>query len=111
MSAGQVEAVARRLGGHNGRLLAAALAGLGRYEDPAGLGVNPAPNTRWSQMIALAAKRGQTGTVALLAGVGMQTGSWRGVPPHQLYHALLALREVGLEYEARMIAAEAMSRL
>ncbi|HZG07927.1 MAG TPA: hypothetical protein VEZ70_02995 [Allosphingosinicella sp.] len=111
MSTGQVEAVAGRLGGHKGRMLAAALAGLGRYGDPTELGVNPTPRSRWSQMLALAAERGQTGTVALLAGAGMQTGSWRGVPPHHLYHALKALRQVGLDYEARMIAAEAMSRL
>ena len=96
---------------HRGRMLVAALAGLGRYGDPAALGVDPAPRSRWAQMIALAAERGQTGTVALLAGVGMQTGGWRGVPPHHLYHALKALRQVGREYEARMIAAEAMTRL
>ena len=69
------------------------------------------PRSRWAQMIALAADRRQAGTVALLAGVGMQTGGWAGVPPHHLYHALKALRRVGLDYEARMIAAEAMTRL
>jgi hypothetical protein len=41
----------------------------------------------------------------------MQTPSWRGVPPEHLYRITRALRRVGLDYEARMIAAEAMSRL
>jgi hypothetical protein len=41
----------------------------------------------------------------------MQTGGWQGVPPHHLFQMLRALRLVGLDYEARMIAAEAMTRL
>jgi hypothetical protein len=111
LGADRVEDFADRVGGHRGRMLAAALAGLGRYGDPSALGVDPTPRSRWSQMIALAAQRRQPGTVALLAGVGMQTGSWKGVPPQQFYHMIRAMRQVGLEYEARMIAAEAMSRL
>jgi hypothetical protein len=111
LGAGRVEAFVERAGGHRGRMLAAALAGLGRYGTPAELGVDPTARSRWSQLIALAARRNQPGTVALLAGVGMQTGGWRGVPPHHFYHMLRALRQVGLDYEARMIAAEAMSRL
>ena len=96
---------------HRGRMLVAALAGLGRLADPAGYGVSPAPRSRWANLVAAAARADQPGTVALLAGVGMQTGSWRGVPPEHLYHIVRALREVGLDYEARMIAAEAMTRL
>ena len=98
-------------GGHRGRMLAAALAGLGRLDDPGRFGVSTAIDSRWANMIAAAARNDQPGTVALLAGTGMQTGDWRGVPPAHLYHMLSALRQVGLEYEARMIAAEAMSRL
>lgn len=111
LSASRIEDFAEREEGHHGRMLVAALAGLGRFDDPASLGVNPAPRSRWSQLIDLAARRRQPGTVALLVGVGMQTGGWRGVPPEHLYHALKALRTVGYEYEARMIAAEAMTRL
>ena len=92
-------------------MLVAALAGLGRLDDPLPYGVSPAPRSRWANIIAAAARADQPGTVALLAGVGMQTPSWRGVPPEHLYHIVRALREVGLEYEARMIAAEAMTRL
>jgi hypothetical protein len=108
---GQAENVADRFGGHRGRMLAAALAGLGRFDDPAALGVDPAARDRWSQMIALAAQRRQPATVALLAGVAMQTASWKGVPPNHFYQIIRALRQVGLDHEARMIAAEAMTRL
>jgi hypothetical protein len=111
VGAGQVEDVSERFGGHHGRMLAAALAGLGRYGDPAGLGVDPAAGDRWSQMIALAAQRRQPATVALLVGTALQTPSWRGVPPRHFFHMIRALRLVGLDHEARMIAAEAMTRL
>ncbi|HEX8578271.1 MAG TPA: hypothetical protein VF655_01590 [Allosphingosinicella sp.] len=111
LSAGQVEAVAERFEGHHGQMLAAALAGLGRFNDPAALGVDPAPRDRWSQMIALAAQRHQPATVSLLAATAMQTPSWRGVPPQHFFQMIKALRQVGLDHEARMIAAEAMTRL
>jgi hypothetical protein len=111
LSAGRVEAFAASAGGHRGRMLVAALAGLGRLDDPAALGLDPAPRSRWSRMLAAAARNRQPGTVALLAGVGMQAGDWRGVPPGHLFQIVSALRQVGLGYEARMIAAEAMTRL
>jgi len=43
--------------------------------------------------------------------VGMQTHDWRYVPPAHLYHVVAALRRTGNEPAARMIAAEALSRL
>ena len=49
--------------------------------------------------------------MALLAGIGMQTGDWRGTSPAYLFRIVRALRVVGLEFEARMIAAEAIARL
>jgi hypothetical protein len=107
----RVQAFAGRAGEQRGRLLVAALAGLGRLADPAALGVDPTPRSRWSHMIQAAARSNQPGTVALLAATGMQTADWRGVPPEHLYQIVAALRRVGLDYEARMIAAEAMSRL
>ena len=65
----------------------------------------------WTQAIDQAARERAPGTVALLAGIGMQTADWSGVPPLYLFHILRALRAVGLDFEARMIAAEAVARL
>ena len=64
----------------------------------------------WTRMLDAAARNREPGTVALLAGIGMQTGGWRGVPPEHLYHIVSALRRSGLDYYARMIAAEALAR-
>lgn len=99
------------------KMLIAALAGLGRIPDnsaaslAADAGMRLDRTNRWTLLIGSAAQHRQPGTVALLAAVGMQTGDWRGVPPEYLFHIVRALRLVGLEYEARMIAAEALSRL
>ena len=41
----------------------------------------------------------------------MQTATWRGVPPPYLFRIVRDLRAVGMDYEARMIAAEAVARL
>ena len=65
----------------------------------------------WTRAIGRAALARQPGTVVLLAGIGMQTRLWHGVSPEALYHIVTALRAVGLESEARMIAAEAIARL
>jgi len=99
------------------KLLIAALAGLGRISD-SGAANLAADNdlrldrtNRWTVLIDSAATHRQPATVALLAAVGMQTGDWRGVPPDYFFHIVRALRVAGLDYEARMIAAEAMSRL
>jgi hypothetical protein len=64
----------------------------------------------WTQAIDQAAARREPATVAVLAAVGMQTNDWSQVQPVFLYHILAALRSVGLEPEARMIAAEALMR-
>jgi len=117
---GRISAFADRddsAGGLRSRLLVAALAGLGRISDDeasslaGNLGIRLDRRNRWTVMIDAAAQRRQQGTVALLAAVGMQTGDWRGVPPEHFYQLLRALRISGREYEARMIAAEAMARL
>ena len=95
------------------QLLVAGLAGLGRIEGDVAedIGVSLAAQNRWTRMLDRAAERGQQGTVVLLAAAGMQTGGWAGVPPANLYRIVNALRRVGLDYEARMIAAEAVARL
>jgi hypothetical protein len=100
---------------HKSALLLAGLAGLGRVEsgartDFAGdLKVNIARQTAWSKAITAAASRGEQGTVALMAVAGMQAPSWASVPAHHLYYIVRSLRQVGLEAEARMIAAEAVT--
>ena len=97
------------------KMLVAALAGLDRLpgaesvaED---MGVNLGRENRWTRLLERAVQQRQGGTVVLLSAAGMQTGGWAGVPPEHLYRIVSALRRVGLEYEARMIAAEALARL
>lgn len=104
-------------GGDNGALraqmLAAALAGLGRADEGVArnLGVDTGREDGWTRAIDRAASAGQGGTVALLAAIGMQAGDWSGVPPEHLFRIVRALSQAGLEFEARMIAAEAVTRL
>ena len=117
MRRSRVAAFADSAGAHKGQMLIAALGGLGRlsaqdqqrlaedYQIPLGR------QNRWTRALDRAAAAREPGTVALLVASGLQTPDWRGVPPQHLYRALLALRRVGLAGEARMIAAEAMSRL
>jgi hypothetical protein len=99
------------------KMLAAALIGLGRLsgDDARSLAetleMRTAPNSRWARELANAAARREKGTVALLAAIGLQTRSWSRLPPEHLAVILSALRQVGLEPEARMIAAEAITRL
>ncbi|MET0369804.1 MAG: hypothetical protein ABW039_00350 [Sphingobium sp.] len=99
-----------------GAMLVAALAGLARLPgaDTGPLaqqfGIVLTPDSRWSRAIAAAAERRERGTVALLAAVGMQGSDWRSLPPAHLYHVVAALHRVGLDPEARMIAAEALTR-
>ena len=99
------------------RLLFAGLAGLGRLAPgdieraAEKLDVKIGAENAWTRALDRAARDGQPGTVVLLAAVGMQTPSWRGIPPEALYRIVGALRSVGLEGDARMIAAEAIARL
>ncbi|MET0239328.1 MAG: hypothetical protein ABW184_05460 [Sphingobium sp.] len=99
------------------RMLVAALAGLGRIapDDAAELKtqlrMQPVLRSRWARAIEAAAAGRQKGSVALLAAVGMQTRQWSMLPPEHLAVILTAMRQVGLEPEARMIAAEAMTRV
>jgi hypothetical protein len=96
--------------------LVAGLAGLGRLNqgDAAtladDLGFDLARQTRWSRAISRAAEVGNPTLVTLLAGLGMQGASWEQMTPLHLYHITAALSRVGLEVEARMIAAEAVAR-
>lgn len=116
IDAGRVGTYIEEAGSAKGRMLIAALAGLSRLSagDAQSLtqeqGVPTAANSRWARAIDAAAQRGEKATVALLAAVGMQGDSWAKLPPAHLYHVVSALHRVGLDPEARMIAAEAISR-
>jgi hypothetical protein len=100
---------------HKSALLVAGLAGLGRVSSDTlssfatDIETNVTRETSWSRAIKAAAARGESGTVALLAAAGLQAPDWSKVPAHHIYHIVGALRTVGLEAEARMIAAEAVS--
>ena len=96
--------------------LLAGLAGLGRISpETAGefgkkLNLDMARKTRWTTMISGSAEVRNAELVALLAGLGMQGSSWSKMTPLYLYHIVAALQQVGLDAEARMIAAEAVAR-
>jgi len=98
-------------------LLVSALAGLGRLGDGdavqlAGkLGVTLGQPSRYGTALRHAVAARQRGTVALLVAAGMQSPKWTGIPAADFYQMISALRAVGMESEARMIAAEAMTRL
>ena len=98
------------------RLLFAGLAGLGRipasdvqsmaeqFQVPVGR------KSAWSDALEQAVQRKAVGAVAILCAVGLQSDRWSDIPPAHLYHVVSALRRVGLEPEARMIAVEAITR-
>jgi hypothetical protein len=98
------------------KFMLAALAGLGRLsaDDASSLAeryaVPLSRQTSWTRALDRAGRERQAGTVVLIAAAGMQTRDWRYVPPESLFHIIVAFRRVGLEPEARMIAAEALSR-
>lgn len=98
------------------QLFFAGMAGLGRLSradterGAEALDVRIGQRNAWTEAMDEAVADGRTGMVVLLCAVGMQTGNWRGVPPQALYRMVEALRSVGLDAEARMIAAEAIAR-
>jgi hypothetical protein len=116
LSVGKVNAYASAAGPIKGRMLVAALAGLNRLgaADAASAaqeaGLSLAAQSKWARAITTASQRREVGTVALLAAVGLQVADWNRVPPEHLYHIVAALHRVGLDPEARMIAAEAIAR-
>lgn len=98
------------------RFLVAGLAGLGRLDsgDVNGfsdrLGIDLDRATKWSRAIDLAAQHRNPALVSLLAGLGMQGSGWDKMTARHLFHIVRALDRVGLNAEARMIAAEAVAR-
>jgi hypothetical protein len=120
LSADRLSAVAGRWADsnpHKLRLLLAALAGLDRLqtEDQLKLlseqGVGFDNRSTWARILLQAADRGEQGTVLLMVAAGMQRTGWGGVSSPMFATMIRALHNVGLDGEARMIAAEAMTRL
>jgi hypothetical protein len=103
-------------GRHRSRLLAAALAGLGRLDADeisdadSAFGLRIDEEDIWSRQLERVARGRRVGLVALISAIGMQADSWSGIPPRHLYHIVRAYRLAGREAEARMIAAEAVTR-
>ncbi|TWH83308.1 hypothetical protein [Novosphingobium taihuense] len=99
------------------RFLLAGMMGLERVDPAAGrdfagkLDVDFNRQTRWTRAIDSAAASHNQGLVALLAAFGMQGDRWDRMTPLHLYHIVSALHRVGLDAEARMIAAEAVARV
>lgn len=116
MTSNRVSSYVEAAGSRKGRMLVAGLAGLNRLsaadagQAAQNAGVSLAATTRWARAIGGAAQRGEKGTVALLAGIGLQVADWNRVPPEHIFHIVAALHRVGLDPEARMIAAEAITR-
>jgi hypothetical protein len=103
-------------GQRRAQFLFAGVAGLGRIatDDVNSLAedfdVPVGRKTKWTETLKRAANMNSRASVALLCAAGLQTRDWSKIPPAHLYHIVSALRQVGMEAEARMIAAEALTR-
>jgi hypothetical protein len=99
------------------RLLLGALAGLDRMQNADQMKlltdyqVGFDNHSNWGRMLLAAADRKEPATVALLVAAGLQKPDWSQISPAMFATMIRALHDVGLDGEARMIAAEAMSRL
>ncbi len=89
-------------------MLAAALSGLGQARGLDRVGFKAISN-RWTAALASAARRRAAGEVALLAATGLQ-GGWADVPPAHVEAIVAALMACGRVTEARLLAAEAITR-
>ncbi|MBD2842065.1 hypothetical protein [Erythrobacter rubeus] len=96
--------------------LVAGLAGLDRIaaddleEFTERTGISLDRQSRWTRTIRQAADTRNAALVSLLVGLGMQGDDWSQMTPLHLFDIVSALQQVGLEAEARMIAAEAVAR-
>jgi len=89
-------------------ILVAALSGLGQARGLDRDGIKAISN-RWTAALASAARRRAAGEVALLAATGLQ-GGWADVPPAHVEAIVAALMACGRVTEARLFAAEAITR-
>nr|WP_295660544.1 hypothetical protein [Polymorphobacter sp.] len=113
VSPSRFSAYAKDVSPHRAALLLAALDGLGHARgndwsaarSDAGLAVA----NSWSSAIDAAAAAHRTGEVAVLAATGLQV-RWAAVSPAYFAHIIAAYVAVGWNHEARMLAAEAVTR-
>ena len=102
--------------GLRGKFLFAGMAGLGRISpsDISDMARNMAipieRQTSWTRALERAVKEQEPATVVMLCALGLGVSDWQHVSPAQLYHSIQALNAVGLGADARMIAAEAITR-
>jgi hypothetical protein len=98
------------------KLLVAGLAGTGRIDAATASRLNERNDlglertSVWTRVVEQAGQKGQAGSAVLLAAIGLQAPSFERVPAAQLYRGLTAMRLAGLDYAARMVAAEALAR-
>ncbi len=103
-------------GHRRGALLVAGLVALDRIDGPTagklsgryGFGLDR--RNEWTNLIDGAAKRGQGGTATVLAGLAFHGDRWSNIPALFLFHIAAAMHATGQDFNARMIAAEALSR-
>jgi len=114
VSPARFAAYAKDVPPHRAALLLAALDGLGHARGDGwqasrdSVGLVPVTNS-WSEAIDAAAVSRRTGEVAVLAATGLQT-RWTVVSPGYFAHIIAAYVAVGRVHEARMLAAEAVTR-
>ncbi len=119
LSSGRIEAFIGRDQSPNrqrSKLLVAGLVGTGRIgtelaaelSQEYGLGLGR--SSVWTRMVQGAGQRGQGGTAVLLSAVGMQASRPDSIPAAHMFRGLSAMRQSGLDFAARMIAAEALAR-
>jgi hypothetical protein len=119
VSTGRVNAFIGRdksVGKKRSALLVAGLLGLGRIDLDAANRLNSRYHlgldhqSSWTKAIDDAAGKRQSGSVAVLAGTGLQSSDAGKIPSSHMLHIVSALRRTGQDFTARMIAAEALAR-
>jgi hypothetical protein len=101
---------------NRGALMFAGFAGLARLQADdisdlaSDLAIPIGRQTAWTRALDRAVNAREQATVVLLCAVGLQGQDFSKVSASNFYHAVSALRKVGLGAEARMLAAEAISR-
>ena len=98
------------------RLLIAGLAGVGRIDGALASGLSSqyalglGRANVWTRVADRAGDRRQAGSAVLLAAVGMQANRPDRIPAAHLFQGLKAMRASGLDFSARMVAAELLAR-